>query len=171
MKQVQLPNEKFLPEVCEYINAGHTATIRAKGNSMRPFIESERDNIVLGQFQSLHRGDVVLAEIAPRRYVLHRIDHINLNGKHVKGACSDPRAHIVLRGDGNVRGTEPCRYSHVRAIAVQIVRKGRVYNLATSPLWRTYSVLWPALRPLRRYLLALYRLLWLHELPERFAKK
>ena len=171
MKVVQLANAEFLPHVCQLAAEGHTVAIRAKGNSMRPFLESGRDVAMLVRADSYRVGDVVLAEIEPGHYVLHRIDRIRTpQGQAVKGACSDPAALVTLRGDGNVCGTESCRLQDLRCTASAFKRKGKVWK-TNSRFWRIYSRLWPALLPLRRYLLALYRLLWLHELPERWRKK
>lgn len=168
---ILMANAEFLPHVCELVNEGEMVTIRAKGNSMRPFLESNRDDIRLKKFESLRTGDVVLAEIAPGHYVLHRIDHITKpNGMLCKKACSDPLAHVTLRGDGNIRGTEQCRLRNVRAIACQFVRKGKTWDV-DSWRWRTYSVIWRKLLFFRRILLAVYRLLWLHEWPQRMVRR
>ena len=157
MQTIQLDNAEFLPCVCELINEGHTVSIRAKGNSMRPFVESDRDVAVLAHSDGYKTGDVVLAEIAKGRFVLHRIDRID--GRDV-----------TLRGDGNVAGTESCTLDDLRAITVQFIRNGRTWNLQTSKVWKVYSRLWVGLLPVRRYLLALYRLLWRHELPVRIRR-
>lgn len=157
MQTLQLENAIFLPQVCQLINEGHTVSIRAKGNSMRPFVESDRDVAVLAKCSECKVGDVVLAEITPGHYVLHRIDRIE--GKAV-----------TLRGDGNVCGTEHCTIDDIRALTCQFIRKGKVWNLQTSRFWKIYSKVWVAMLPMRRYLLALYRLLWRHELPQRLSR-
>ena len=63
MKVIQLPNAEFLPHVCALVDEGHNVSIRAKGSSMRPFLESGRDIAVLSKTESYKVGDVVLAEI------------------------------------------------------------------------------------------------------------
>lgn len=172
MKVIQLANAEFLPHVCALVAEGHNVSIRAKGNSMRPFLESGRDIAILSPSDAYRVGDVVLAEIEKGRYVLHRIDGLHTpDGQPLKVAASDPDVRVTLRGDGNVRGTESCLLGDVRCIASGFVRKGKQWNTSTSRFWRIYSRLWPALLPVRRYLLALYRLLWLHQVPARFQKK
>lgn len=172
MRVVQLNNAEFLPHVCALVEEGHNVSIRAKGNSMRPFLESGRDVAVLSRADAYRVGDVVLAEIEKGHYVLHRIDAIHTpQGQPVNGATSDPEARVTLRGDGNVRGTESCRLRDVRCIATAFERKGKTWSTQTSRFWRVYSRVWPALLPLRRYLLALYKLLWLHQLPARWRSK
>lgn len=168
---LQLANAEFLPHVCELVAQGHQVSITAKGNSMRPFVESGRDVAILGKAEAYRVRDVVLAELTPGHYVLHRIDRIlSTTGKRVKGKTSDPAARVILRGDGNVRGTEECLLQDIRAITVAFVRKGKTCS-TSSRFWRCYSRLWRFCLPLRRYLLAFYRLLWLHQLPQRWQKQ
>ena len=157
MQTIQLSNSEFLPHVCELVEQGHKVSIRAKGNSMRPFLESGRDTIVLSRFTTPRVGDVVLAEISKGKYVLHRIDCINDD-------------NIILRGDGNIKGTEHCKLSDIKAIATEFVRKGKTWQ-TNNKLWMAYSWMWLRLLPVRRLLLALYRLICLGEVPNRFKRK
>lgn len=154
MQTLQLKNAEFLPHVCELVKEGHRVSLRAKGNSMRPFIESDRDVAVLTDCSDYKVGDVVLAEISKGHYVLHRIDR--LEGQNV-----------TLRGDGNVAGTEHCTIGDIRAVTCQIIRKGKTWNLSTSRIWKIYSKVWVRLLPARRYLLAIYRLVFRGEIPRR----
>ena len=158
MQRISVENNVFLPQVVQLIEEGHKATIIARGNSMRPFIEDGRDKLVFGKVDCLAVGDVVLAEVTEGHFVCHRIEKLE-NGV------------VTMRGDGNVVGTEVFPETNVRAKLVQVVRKGKTYTLASSTLWRCYSAVWPKLFPMRRYLLALYRLLWLHQLPERWKRR
>lgn len=157
MQTIQLPNAEFLPHVCELVEQGEKVMIRAKGNSMRPFLESGRDIAILSKITVPKVGDVVLAEIAPKHYVLHRIDKIN-------------DTQITLRGDGNVRGVELCKAADLRAIAIGFVRNGKNWT-TESRIWKAYSLIWPRLLPFRRILLAIYRLLWLGQLPQRITNR
>ncbi len=115
---------------------------------MRPFLEDNRDKALLAKAKDIQVGDAVLAETAPKHYVLHRI--IKIQGETV-----------TLRGDGNL-GTEVCRVNDVHGIALGFYRKGRTKIDKTSGVkWRTYSHIWMALYPIRRYLLAGYRRIWI----------
>ncbi|MBQ2339491.1 MAG: hypothetical protein II386_01425, partial [Bacteroidaceae bacterium] len=98
------------------------------------------------------------------------------NGKVVKGKTKDADAKVTLRGDGNVPnpvngGVEHCELRDIRALCSQVVRKGKTWDLRTSRFWKVYSWTWPRLLPARRYLLALYKLLWLRQLPYRWQRK
>lgn len=144
---VELPNEIFLKEVRTLIADGHDVTLRVRGVSMRPFLEDRRDKIVLTRPMDVKVGDAVLAEIAPGKYVYHRI--IKIEGERV-----------TLKGDGNVRGTEECGIADVAASTKQLVRKERHYS-PEGWVWRCYSALWPSNPFARRVLLAIHRrLLW-----------
>ena len=140
---MELPNEIFLKEVCSLIAEGHDVTIRVRGVSMRPFLEDRRDKVVLTCPGSVEVGDAVLAEIAPGRYVYHRIVDI-VEGK------------VTLKGDGNIYGTEHCRIENVVASTKQLIRKGCHYS-PKGLAWRWYSALWPSNAFMRRVLLKLYR--------------
>ena len=148
IKEVQFANAVLLPEVVKLLEEGHTVTLRLKGFSMRPFLENERDKALLKAAEEIHVGDPVLAEINPGVYVLHRIIDINDDD-------------VTLRGDGNLT-TENCKRSDVKGIAVGFYRKGRKHLDKTDGWkWRTYSWLWMRLFPVRRYLLAFYRRIWI----------
>lgn len=151
MKTLTIPNDILIPEIGRLIEAGHTATFRVKGVSMRPFLEDGRDKVLLTPVavDALKVGDVVLAEVGEKRYVLHRICHIN-------------GSKIVLRGDGNVSGREFCRRDDVIGKASAFFRKGREKSDSVDGRkWKLYSALWPSNSFLRRVFLALYRWVWL----------
>lgn len=153
-----MQNSILLPKVVQLINEGHTVTLTAKGNSMMPFIQHDRDQLIFGKLNDIKVGMPVLAEISKGVFVCHRIEGINGN-------------RITLRGDGNIQGTEQCTLDDVRAELVSVIRKGKTYDLHTSGSWRIYSAIWPRLLPCRRILLALYRLLWNKQLPARLKKR
>ena len=157
MQKLSVENSIFLPQVVQLIQEGHKATIIARGNSMRPFIEDGRDKLVFGKVDHLMVGDVILAEVEDGHFVCHRIESIK-------------DGVVTMRGDGNVEGTEVFPEANVRAKLLQVVRKGKTYTLTNSRVWKCYSAVWPKLLPVRRYLLALYRLLWLHQLPQRWTR-
>lgn len=147
-KELQIENRKFLPEVIKLLNEGHTVTLLLKGFSMRPFLENNRDKALLTKAKDIQVGDAVLAETAPKHYVLHRI--IKIQGETV-----------TLRGDGNL-GTEVCHVNDVHGYVIGFYRKGRTKLDKTNGFkWRTYSHIWMALYPIRRYLLAAYRRIWI----------
>ena len=147
-KTVEMPNAHFIPELIRFMEEGHTVTLRLKGFSMRPFLEDTRDKALMRKATHPAVGDAVLAEIGPRHYVIHRI--VKIEGDHV-----------TLRGDGNIR-TEHCRLSNIKAEMVGFYRKGRTtLDRTDGRKWKLYSWIWMQLFPVRRYLLAAYRRIWI----------
>ncbi len=143
MRRVTLPNEELLPEVATLLSEGHRVTIRAKGNSMMPFIVGGRDSVVLQQKNSYQVGDIVLGEASPQKFVLHRV--IRKDGER-----------FTLMGDGNISGTEVCRAENIHGRALAIVYKGKHIDCNSKAEQRKARA-WRTLLPVRRYLLAIYK--------------
>ena len=144
---VSVANAVLMPEVAAMLSEGHTVTLPLRGYSMRPFLEDRRDKAVLCAATSIAVGDVALAEIAHKRYVLHRI--VAIDGDKV-----------TLCGDGNVTD-EHCLRRDIRGKALGFYRKGRAtLDSVESRKWLAYSAIWTRLRPIRRYLLFIYRHVW-----------
>ena len=121
---VELPNAILLSAVADMLREGKQVTLATKGYSMLPFIRGGRDSVRLQRHERYSVGDVVLAEVAPKHYVLHRI--VKLEGDAV-----------TLSGDGNLRGTEHCRTEHIAGRAEAIVGpKGRERKVASARFWR-----------------------------------
>lgn len=146
---MDIPNEILFPLLIEDINKGKTCTLRLRGNSMRPFLESNRDLGIFSSPGEVKVGDPVLAEIEPGHYVMHRVMKIE-NGD------------VTLMGDGNL-SCEYCTVSNIRASVVGFIRNGRhKADWTDGWKWKTYSWFWVTLRPIRRWLLAFYRYVWLN---------
>lgn len=159
MKNLIIPNEIFIPQIKAFLDEGKTTTFRVRGYSMRLFLEDRRDKVLLAPCRETPRkGDVILAEVSPKRYVLHRV--IKVEG-----------THLTLKGDGNVIGTEECETSDIIGIAKGFYRKGRaVPDMTTGTKWKIYSYLWLHLSPLRRWILAFYRRIWLKIFPPKIEE-
>ncbi len=146
--KVQFENTVFLPEIVKMLNEGHTVTLTLRGNSMRPFLEDCRDKALFVKPTTIAVGDPVLAEIAPKHFVLHRI--VAINGEAV-----------TLLGDGNL-STEHCQKKDIVGAVIGFYRKGRTTLDRTDGWkWRCYSYVWTGLCPIRRYLLGIYRRIWI----------
>lgn len=153
IKRVEFPNHVIIPIIIEELHKGHTATLNLRGWSMRPFLEHDRDKALLCLPGEVKVGDPVLAEVPAAqgdgtRYVLHRI--IRIEGDEV-----------TLKGDGNLN-EEHCLKSDICAAVVGFYRKGRkTLDRTDGWKWRIYSWWWMRLTPIRRYLLAFHRRIWL----------
>ena len=142
MKQVS--DEQIIGDAVRLVGEGMAVTLLVKGRSMLPFILGGRESVVLTRPGTVREGDVVLARIDGRRYVLHRVMEV-----------SDER--IVLMGDGNIRGQEVCRPEDVLARADEVVGADGRHRRLDTPRMRRRARLWRRLLPVRRWLLAIYK--------------
>lgn len=134
-----ISNELFFSEIKQVLSRNGAVTIRAKGESMYPFILNGSDQVVVCKSGDIGVGDIVLAELADNRYVLHRV-------YRAQGDC------FVLMGDGNLQATERCPIGKILGKVVQIRRGDRLVDCTSKAAHRKAAV-WRRLLPVRRYLL------------------
>lgn len=144
LRKVQISNELLLPEVVKLLQQGQQVKLRVKGNSMLPFIVGGRDLAILKREDTYACGDVVLAQLPTGNFVLHRI--IGIQGEQ-----------ITLMGDGNLAGTEQCTLERIAGRVIRIIRNGQEID-CNNKRQRFLAAVWKKLRPVRRYLLAAYRI-------------
>lgn len=145
-KQIKIDNRIFMQEVARrfHEDGRKSVTFTVYGISMHPFLGNGRDKVVLAPPAEPRIGQVVLAEVQPQRYALHRI--IRIDG-----------TTITMRGDGNpLAMTEQFTADKLVGTAEGFIRKGK-YVSTDSKLWRYYSAIWQACNPVRRLLLIIYR--------------
>lgn len=140
MTQRQLPNDILLTRAEEFLKEGREVILKAKGNSMLPFIRDGRDSVALRKCEDPQVGDIVLVRLH-ERYVMHRI--ISRDGET-----------FSMMGDGNLRGTEHFKKEDVLGKVTRIIRDGRREVIPGN------GRLWRSLLPIRRWLLAFYRKIW-----------
>lgn len=139
-------DHQIIEEAIKLASEGVCVTLPVDGRSMLPFIIGGRESVILQKPVALKVGDVVLAYVDSCRYVIHRIINID-----------DDR--VTLMGDGNLVGKEYCTLSNIKAVATHVVSAdGQAHDLYRW--WRRWAArLWFWLRPLRRYILFIYRLI------------
>ena len=143
----RLKDNKIIQEAVKLVEEGICVTLPVDGRSMLPFIIGGEDSVLLEKPQKTEIGDVVLAWVEQCRFVVHRI--IAINGDEV-----------TLMGDGNIRGVEQCRLNDIKASVTYVVdKKGKRRNIKDRK-HRCGSYIWRKLRPVRRYLLAIYKIIW-----------
>ena len=153
---MRVENDILIPELARLLAEGKEVRFTPSGVSMRPFIEGDKDSVVLSPLDSSpKKGDLLLAEATAsdgqKKYVLHRL--IDIEGAET----SEPL--YILMGDGNLSGTESC----TRAGIIGRVTRIETPSGRTKPLTR--GRLWLRLKPHRSFLLKLYRhtiLKWLY---------
>lgn len=153
---MRIENDILIPELARLLAEGKEVRFTPSGVSMRPFIEGDKDSVVLSPLDSSpKKGDLLLAEAnasdGQKKYVLHRL--IDIEGAET----SEPL--YILMGDGNLSGTESC----TRAGIIGRVTRIETSSGRTKPLTR--GRLWLRLKPHRSFLLKIYRhtiLKWLY---------
>ena len=146
MRRLKVNNSEMMSEVDRLISEGQYVTLRTKGSSMLPFIRGDRDNVILVKDDNFKMYDIALAEVEKNKFVIHRIVSIYQD-------------QVTLMGDGNSDSCEICTTDKVIAIAAKVVDdNGRGFNCRSH--WHRFKVrVWWSLLPLRRYLLAIYKLI------------
>lgn len=133
--------EDLSPVMTECMEAGSEIVLIVTGNSMRPFLASCRDQVVLKKCDAtmLQIGDVPLYRRADGQFVLHRIVDI--------GAST-----YTMCGDAQTEKEYGVPNNRILAVAVGFYRKGK-YVACTDFWYKVYVRLWMALRPVRPVLL------------------
>lgn len=137
-ESISVPNDLLLSEVGRLLDEGHEVILATKGNSMLPFIVGEKDSVALQKTAEPKVRDIALAEVKKGMYVLHRI--IAVDGDQV-----------TLMGDGNIRGCEHCSKADVLGVATAIIKPSGKRVAPPS------GKVWLRLKPVRRYILGIYR--------------
>lgn len=153
---MRIENNILIPELARLLSQGREVRFTPSGVSMRPFIEGDKDSVILSPMDRMpKKGDIILAKISisggQSKYVLHRLIRIEGND------TAEPR--YILMGDGNIAGTETC----TRADIIGRVTSIEYPSGKLKPLTR--GTLWHFLLPCRRVLLKIYRhttLKWLY---------
>jgi hypothetical protein len=115
-------NDILMPEFERLLKEGHMVEFSPRGVSMRPFIEGGRDKVILKTCNDPQVGMIVLAKVG-KSFVLHRIYKI-------KGE------EIILRGDGNLKGSETCTANDIIGRVVQIKVMGKRKRVTSGCIWR-----------------------------------
>lgn len=142
---ITIDKNEIYTEIKTLIAEGKTVSLTVKGYSMNPFLVHLRDQITLGPWKEsdIRKGTLALVRDVRGNVLLHRI--IKREGDF-----------IILEGDGNIGQKEKASLDSIAGIMYSITRKRRTYT-SRSLVWRFYSWIWVALKPLRRYPLGLWR--------------
>jgi hypothetical protein len=140
---MRIANDILIPELARLIAEGKEVRFTPSGVSMRPFIEGDRDSVILTALKTPpRRGDILLAQVSTlcgnTTYVLHRLIRIE-------------NETYILQGDGNLTGEERCALGDI------IGRVTRIENPDGRRKMLTRGRVWYALRPVRKWLLKIYR--------------
>ena len=114
---------------------GNAVTV-TEGESMRPFLKTKRDVVVLERLDSPPRKyDVVLYKV-DAKYIMHRVIGVTDGGKV-----------LVIRGDNTfVREYVPCERIIARLVSFTRAGKG---GTVKDRRYKLYSVIWNKIYPVR----------------------
>lgn len=144
---MKIENDILVPELARLLAEEKEVRFTPSGDSMRPFIEGNRDSVILTALnRPPRRGDILLVHATQPggqpAYVLHRLMRIEHD---------EQGELLVLQGDGNLQGEETCRIADV------IGRVRRIENPKGRAKLLTRGWIWHALLPFRGFLLKIYR--------------
>lgn len=144
---MKVENDILVPELARLLAEEKEVRFTPSGDSMRPFIEGNRDSVILTALnRPPRRGDILLVHAMQPggqvAYVLHRLVRIEHD---------EQGELLVLQGDGNLQGEETCRTTDV------IGRVHRIENPKGRAKLLTRGFIWHALLPCRGFLLKIYR--------------
>lgn len=132
-----IPATQWSAAILPILDEGNNLKIPLSGRSMFPLLSGGRDEAIISTVKEkkLKRGHIVLYARDDGTHVLHRIHHIK-NGD------------FFMLGDAHTSVEGPIKKENVLAIAVVVVRKGKMISCSRCD-FRIASALWMLVRPLR----------------------
>jgi|GEM_PF-3015364 len=136
------PLSEIIGVMREALQQGNSVQFCATGSSMRPFLQ-DNDLVLIAPLSSrLRIGDIVLAEVEPGKFVMHRI-YSQHHG-------------IILLGDACWSFEGPVKESAIVGRITAVWRSGKWRSLERGPR-RYLAIVWLFLFPLRFFLMRLRR--------------
>lgn len=139
-----ISDDVILSEAIRLVNEGVAVTFPVNGRSMLPFVVGGRDSVILEKPGQLKVGDIALAKTEEGHFVIHRITSID-------------GENVILMGDGNLVGREHSRKGDIFAKVRFVIKPNGNRHALDSLFFRLAAQIWYILRPIRRYLLWIYR--------------
>lgn len=140
----QIANNVYIPVLKDLVEEGKKVSMMISGSSMNPFLIHQRDYILMKKpEEELKAGDMVFFQRRDEAYVMHRIHHINKEGK------------LFIIGDAQVDMEGPIDKEQVFAIITKVKRKGK-WIAPGDFWWEFFEHIWLHLIPFRRFLMKLY---------------
>ncbi len=129
--------QELFTEIEPFLQDGNSVWFTVTGSSMLPWIVGGRDRveIILAEPEKLKIGDIVLFQVNPGKFVLHRI-------------IRKSKYEILTAGDGNLHLDGWTPNSTVIAKVRSIQRKERIIY-CNSVLWACITCFWILSFPFR----------------------
>lgn len=142
----KIANDVYIPMLKELVEEGKEVSMMISGSSMNPFLIHQRDYILMKKPQELLKsGDMVFFQRKDGAYVMHRIHHMDQEGK------------LYIIGDAQTKMEGPIDQEQVFAIVTKVQRKGK-WITSGNFWWEFFEHIWLHLIPFRRILMRLYSL-------------
>lgn len=141
----QISTRDLFPVIEEVIGQGYQVKFTISGNSMRPWLVDNRDQVLISSIRGrrLRRGDIILYRNQQENYILHRIHRQVQKGYRTIGDACRYEDEMIVRKD-NIIG-----------IVDKIYRKGKV--IRCSSLFSIFQfTIWRLTLPIRDDLLWMY---------------
>ena len=120
-----------------------TVGVPVSGNSMSPFIISQRDYVIFQKpNRSLQKGDIVFFRRDSGEYILHRVSRIREN-------------QYYILGDAQTKVEGPIREDQIFGLVTKIRRKGKWID-PSNIWWKFFEKVWIRVIPLRPVIRKLY---------------
>ncbi len=120
-QEIMVEMNEVIDSVIAEINNGGTVTMVGSGTSMAPFIESEKDKILLSKLpdnKKIRVGEIYLYRRSNGRYAIHRVYSVNGN---TLSMCGD--SQITL---------EKIDKNDLLAIVTQVIKPHKTINCLNS---------------------------------------
>ena len=114
-KMLSLPLKELFPLIEESLRAGQEVYMTVRGNSMSPFLQDGRDQVVfapLGE-RKIRRGDIVFYQRDNGQFVMHRVYRVAQDGV------------LSIVGDAQWTLERGIRPAQLRAFVPRVIRKGK----------------------------------------------
>lgn len=148
-KEIRLVDNQYFAQAAERLASGTAVRLSVMGNSMLPFIIGGKDQVTLVPYtgQDLPLGIAALYQWEGK-YMIHRL-------------VKKDESHYHFLGDGNICRLETIKRNEVLGILQTIHHPNNKETDATGRCWLHLGMIWYHIRPVRRYLLFIFRKLFL----------
>lgn len=142
-----IPNDIFGLTVQQMLEAGTDVEFTVSGNSMWPLLKHGRDKVTLrfSDGTDIKKGDIILFEALPSKYLLHRITRVF-------------DTQFESTGDFNTFRDGIFPKSCVKGRVIKLTRKGKAHK-TDELLIKLYTVCWMSFFAIRKPLLKIIRLI------------
>ena len=145
---------EYISMLRELVQEGRSVNLLVSGNSMSPFLISQRDYVSFkAPDRPLRKGDIVFFQRDDGRFIMHRIIRVHRE--------ADGRRSYKITGDNQTQ-LETVREDQIFGLIFAVERKGKKI-VPGDFWWEFFARVWTRIIPFRRAVKRLYGLcFWKH---------